>query len=500
MHKVKTSFVSSLVSNKLNIVAFINGALVLIVELVAVRVIAPYFGTSYFVWTSIIGVILASLSFGYWWGGKLADQKPSLSKLSKVVFMASIMILFAALFQHPVLSFTSNLSSDLRLSSLVASLILFSPVSILFGIVSPYIVKLEITSLKSGGSAVGKVFAAGTIGSIVGVFATGYILIGAFGSTKLLIFCAAICLLNSFILERSTWLLSRVVVLLFTLILIFSELISISALGKGQIADIDTTYSRYIVNRVTDTNNDVLLLQTDSRSAQSGISLKNPTQLLFEYIQAFEIYKLFNQNPSRIAIIGGGANIYPFHLGRELPNTTIDTIEIDPALKKITDQYFLKFDKSNVNTINADGRIFVNETSNKYDVFFIDAFTGTNVPFQLTTLEFVTNLKNTLNQDGLVIANLISLSDPSKQKFLESIYTTYSERFANVGIYAVPPNGGQSVYSNYLLVASDKNIPTAGNTNEVVARILNQRVNLASNSKLINTDDFAPIEQYLNNI
>ena len=75
----------------LEFVVFVSGAVVMILELVASRLLAPYVGTSLVVWTSLIGVILGSLSLGYWWGGRLADRRPEPRMLSLILLAAAVL-------------------------------------------------------------------------------------------------------------------------------------------------------------------------------------------------------------------------------------------------------------------------------------------------------------------------------------------------------------------------------------------------------------------------
>lgn len=174
----------------LEITVFVCGAVVMIFELVGSRVLGPYFGTSIFVWTSLIGIILGSLSLGYYLGGKIADKKPNLSNLSLIILLASISIGLTIFIKDSLLVILQINFTDIRLASALASLILFLPASMLLGMVSPYAVKLKIENLNTSGRAVGNLYAISTVGSIIGTFLSGFYLIPRFGTNKLLMILA----------------------------------------------------------------------------------------------------------------------------------------------------------------------------------------------------------------------------------------------------------------------------------------------------------------------
>ena len=172
----------------LEITVFMCGAVVMVFEIVGSRAFAPYLGTSIFVWTSLIGVILGSLSIGYWLGGKIADKKATLVILSTVIFLSAISIGLTMFIQKPLLSwFTQLYPFSIKMGSVLMSLVLFAPTGALLGIVLPYAVKLKMKNLDTSGSTVGRLYALSTIGSIVGTFLAGFFLIPLLGTTKIFI-------------------------------------------------------------------------------------------------------------------------------------------------------------------------------------------------------------------------------------------------------------------------------------------------------------------------
>jgi hypothetical protein len=167
-------------------VVFICGALVMSYEILGSRVLAPNFGSSVFVWGSLISVFLAGLSAGYYLGGRIADIRPSTKKLGLIICLPGVLFIAFPLYGAQISDWIFMKDLGIRLSPLLASLILFFIPSVLLGMVSPYTVKLMICSLHTSGTTVGTLYALSTLGSIVGTLVTSFYLITIAG-VKILI-------------------------------------------------------------------------------------------------------------------------------------------------------------------------------------------------------------------------------------------------------------------------------------------------------------------------
>lgn len=178
----------------IKLIVFICGALVMSFEILGSRVLAPNFGTSVFVWGSLISVFLTGLSTGYYLGGRIADLSPSLRKLGLIIFTPGVLFLSFPFYAQPVSDWIFAAGLGIRGSALAASLLLFFLPSVFLGAVSPYTVKLLICSLHTSGSTVGTLYALSTMGSIVGTLLTSFFLITVAG-VKTLIMIEGIILL-----------------------------------------------------------------------------------------------------------------------------------------------------------------------------------------------------------------------------------------------------------------------------------------------------------------
>lgn len=167
-------------------VVFICGAIVMSFEILGSRVLAPNFGSSVFVWGSLISVFLAGLSAGYYLGGRLADINPSSRKLSLIIIAPGILLLTFPLYSVPISEWIFMKDLGVRMSPLIASSVLFLVPSVFLGIVSPYTAKLMICSLHTSGKTIGTLYALSTFGSIIGTLITSFYLITLAGVNALI--------------------------------------------------------------------------------------------------------------------------------------------------------------------------------------------------------------------------------------------------------------------------------------------------------------------------
>jgi len=176
-------------------IVFLCGAIVMSYEILGSRVLAPNFGNSVFVWGSLISVFLAGLSSGYYLGGKIADINPSTRKLAMIIVLPGLMMIGFPLYGSLISDWIFVLDLGIRLSPLLASLILFFLPAVFLGMVSPYTVKLMICSLHTSGTTVGTLYSISTLGSIVGTLFTSFYLITVVGVKILIMGQGAILIL-----------------------------------------------------------------------------------------------------------------------------------------------------------------------------------------------------------------------------------------------------------------------------------------------------------------
>src|SRR5207237_4488150 len=184
----------------LNIIVFVSGAVLMGLEIVGSRVLAPYFGSSIFVWGSLISVVMAALSIGYYWGGWLSAREPSYGRLLTLLLIPGILIFFLP-FLYPTLNeWIAGVYFGTRLNPLFASSIYFLPPGIFLGTISPYVIRLAATQLSTVGSTAGTLYAVSTCGSIFGTLLTAFYLIPLMGVSNIIHFLGVIVVCLSLVL------------------------------------------------------------------------------------------------------------------------------------------------------------------------------------------------------------------------------------------------------------------------------------------------------------
>lgn len=483
----------------LEIIVFICGAVVMVLEIAGSRVLAPFLGTSLFVWTSLIGIILGSLSLGYWLGGRLADKKTSYKIFSFIIFIAAIFIAITSFIKTSFLGLIQANIDDIRTGSIIATTVLFAPASVFLGMISPYAVKLKLENLEKSGSTVGKLYALSTVGSIVGTFLAGFWLLAFLGNTKLLMILAVTLALTSLLASTSNKKLKILVALL-----ILGNFVTYSLkenkLAEAGIIDLDTDYNHVQIfkSRDPDTNKTVQMLDL-GRASHSAMFLESD-DLVFEYTKFYRLAKHFKPDLKNSLIIGGGAYSYPKDYLDKFPKANLDVVEIDPQLTKLAKKYFRLENNERLNIYHEDGRTFLNKNAYKYDVIFGDAFRSFySIPYQLTTVESIRKMYDSLTDDGIVLVNIISSIEGETGKFLEAEYATFKEVFPQVYVFPVkhPENPGAIQNIILLGIKSDEKPSFTSDDPELQNYLKNLYTKEIPTDLPILTDDFAPVDQYI---
>lgn len=481
----------------LECIVFICGSAVMILEMAGSRILAPYLGTSTFVWTGLIGIILASLSIGYWYGGQVADKNPNYKVFSTIILTSGISIGIITYLKSWVLFNIQSSVSDIRIGALIATLALFSIPSVLLGMVSPYAAKLKINSLNTSGSTVGNLYAISTIGSIFGTFVTGFFLIPYIGTTKILLLLCVILIITSFAANiKNINVVNILLIIFFSSSVLFVNQLDNPFKYKNFVS-LDSEYNSIWIYDSTYNNKSIKQLQLNNEFS-SGMSLDND-DLAFEYTKFYDLAEHFKPNFQNVLMIGGAAYSYPKYFINKYPNSFIDVVEIDPMLTSIAKQHFNLKPSNNLKSIHQDARIFLNTSNKIYDVILGDAFKSNSIPNHLTTKECVQKMYNLLSNDGIVILNIISSIEGEKGKFLRAEYHTYKSIFPQVYLFAVNnPNDGSKL-QNLILVALKSNIqPNFTSTDNQLNNYLKHTWTKPIPFDVpILTDNFSPVDYYM---
>jgi spermidine synthase len=484
----------------LEVVVFLCGAVVMVLEMVGSRVLAPYLGSSIIVWTSLIGIILGSLSIGYWWGGLKADKNPNCRGLSLIIALASLLVGCIAITKSFVLDFLQDYTTSVHIASVVAAFVLFAPPSILLGMVSPYAVKLKLISLEKSGNTVGRLYAISTIGSIFGTFLGGFYLIAFFGSTRILYILAIVLIATSLVAFLGDKKLKLAALVLFMVLMAAAGSYESYRASLG-FYDVDTNYNRIILYDAKTANaGAVRIMTTHPKAIQSAMELDAPKELFLPYSRYYDLVSLFKPDPGGFLILGGGGYSYPKYALDKYPKATIDVVEIDPQVTELARKFFFLEENPRLTIFHEDARCFLRKTSRKYDAVLVDVFNSHySVPFHLTTVETAKALYDRLADDGVVILNVLSRMDGRQGRFLRAEYATYGAVFKHVDLFAVSSPEDGSIWQNFMLVASksgkEPDIPGADSP---LREFFNHTWKEPVDADVpILTDDFAPVDSYI---
>jgi spermidine synthase len=485
----------------LEIAVFLCGAVVMVIELTGSRVLAPYLGTSLVVWTSLIGIILASLSIGYWWGGRLADQRPEARLLGRIIFLSAVATAVMALIKTVVLGFLQARSSGLHTAAMSATLLLFAPASILIGMVSPFAVRLKLEDTQTSGRTAGKLYAISTIGSIFGTFLAGFVLIPRLGSTNILLLMAAVLALASLLVERSHGRIKAASCAIF-LMLLFLVLGHDKRMAAAGFVDVDTPYNRVLVFNGTEksTGRVMRIMTTGPHAWQSAMYLDDPSELALPHSRFYRLAKHFAPDMRRLLMLGGGGFTFPKYALENYANVRVDVVELDPGITALARDHFGLRDHPRLNIIAEDARTFLNRNAEKYQVILCDTFNSHYaIPFHLTTLEASRRIKASMTPDGVVLINLLSAIEGDRGRLFRALFATYAGTFPKVMAFAVDDPHDPSGWQNIIIAAfaSEADPPVLSPDREIASMLANRLKTPIALDMPPLTDDFAPVDRYV---
>ena len=459
----------------------LSGACVMIFELAGARMIGPYFGTSIYVWTNVIGVILASLSLGYYIGGHKADEQDAHRLLASCLGATGLSVLLCLLLHDTVLRNLANWVYDPRFGGFYASLILFALPSIFFGSISPIATRLMLKSLDETGKVTGKIGAISTIGSLIGTFVGGFILIPYLGVQQVMLSVGVLMLLLSAIFSIQHFLkFAGLGIIIVALHFFFPQ----AAYGKRY----STLYNDVMIYENVDASGDSIRIMQVNNHIGSAQYLHSD-ELVYPYLRQFRIDQQLVPGFSNTLTIGGAACSYPRELLMQYDDVLVDVIEIDGKLTEIAHNHFDLPYSSRLKTYSQDGRYFVQHTDKTYDVIYLDAFNDLrSIPFQLTTQEFFTEIEDVLDSEGAVLINALSSLAQDKTDMIDALVNTVRTAFPYVKVLRVEPDMPIDALQSLCIVAMKK--PIELNSKQIE----DQEISLSRES-LILRDDYAPIER-----
>lgn len=411
-----------------------SGGVLLALEIVASRVVAPFFGNSVYVWGSLIGVFLAALSLGYVLGGRIATQWPSPGPFLALIFASGACIYPIPHVAGTILGWIAAHNYGPRADPLLGSTALFFLPSALLGTVSPYAVRLRARSVEGIGNVAGMLYALSTLGSIVGTLLAAFVLISALGVRAIIQILGAtemgLALLGFLWTRRvraGTGVAAGIAVVLGLTSTVPSD-------GPDVVYARDTIYHRITVS---DTG-DLRYLKLD-RYWQSGRDKSAPLRTVFPYTDYLHLPLLFRPEIRRVLFVGLGGGTAPGRFHHDYPGVAIEVAEIDPEVVTTARRYFDLPQDGRLVVHIQDGRLWLRRTAERYDLIVLDAYLIDTIPFHLATREFYAAAAARLTSGGVVASNVIGALRGPQSRLFRAIYKTFRSAFPHV--YVFPVNG-----------------------------------------------------------
>lgn len=443
----------------LYVTVFFTGLCVTAIEMTASRFLAPFFGTSIFVWANVIGVVLIALSLGYFIGGKLADRFPQPKKLFGIILVTGILTDLIPILGKPYLAFSSKLFAggvpSLVIGSFLATLIIFAIPLFLLGMMSPWIIRISTREISEVGEIAGKVYGISTVGSIIGVFLPVFLTIPFLGSQKTFFIFGSILILIAIIgLGNIKKLWIFFILSLALLVLPFQTLKQ----DIFTIAQAESLYNYIRVNEYPDKSRRLII--NEGRGVQSIYHPKKYfTGYYWDYAGLLPVLNPAGKNMLILGLAGGTSSRL---VSKYFPNIHIDAVEIDPKLISLGKKYF-ELEQPNMEIFNDDGRMFLKTSTKKYDFIMVDVYTNElSIPFHMATVEFFEEVQNHLNDNGIVMMNVAIMANKRPksvqregeciQQFdlVQNLQNTFSKVFPENRIFKPEGSG------NYLFFGTPK--------------------------------------------
>jgi spermidine synthase len=406
---------------------------------------APFFGASTIVWANTIAIVLVALSIGYWFGGRMADRRPTLPALCATVLIASALMALVPFVAGPFLSLSveafDTYSIGTFAGSLFGVLVLVAVPVLMLGSVSPWAIRLKMHAVEDSGEMAGRMYAISTVGSLLGTFAASLLLIPLVGTQRTFLTFALITAAVAALGLRARWALVPVAI---------AALMAVPAgtvKGSDEAKVLHEADTEYQYARVVEYPDGERRLELNEGLAIH--SLYRPgSYLTGGYWDAFLVDPLAirPEPPSRVAMLGTAAGTTARAYQHYFPGTTVDAVEIDGELLDIGERYFDLRPGPRLRLHTADARPYLRATDQRFDAIFLDTYRQPYIPFYLTTKEFFALAHDRLTPGGSL---LINVGHPSSSDRLEKVLTaTLRTSFAHVARDPVKR-------TNTILIASD---------------------------------------------
>lgn len=475
----------------------------MIVEILGARMLAPYLGTSHFVWTAQIAVTLVALTFGYYLGGRWADRHPRIRRLYAILLIAACYLTLTLFMVQPIALWA--LRFNLAVAALItASFLFFIPLA-LMAMAGPFLVRFLTSSLQNVGGQVGRLTAVSTAGSVVGTMAVSYLLIPWVpNSFSVMIASSLLVLVSLFYFLTWEWPKKSAALLILlvaaNLYLGYRGLYS-ESMKMGGLEMVETRNSPFGLLQVFRTPDDSRRYFLNDLLTQNTYDpLEKKSFSSFTYLLSALAWA-YNPRLENALCIGMGVGIVPMEMARE--GVKMDVVEINPQVLPLATNHF-DFEPARVTLHFQDGRYFLGQTTNRYDAILLDAFLGDSSPGHLMSKESFAAIKRALKPEGVLVINSFGTFESGRDYFTASLEKTLRAVFGgNVRVHAMAERRSGNVMFAASASSSPMRIQRLPDFNNVhpgcrgdVERIFKSVVESNPRHGLVLSDDYNPVEVF----
>lgn len=425
-----------------------TGAASTAVEVVGLRLIAPVFGSSLPVWGGVIAAVLAGLSIGYWWGGRMSQRPTSYATVQRWAALAAGVFLILPLgirvawYLRDVYFSTGSVAAGG--GGLLLAWLMLVPPSILFGFISPLAVEAQMQAgSTSAGHSAGAVYTLTTLGSLVGILLPAFVFVPWLGTRiTIWLFAGAVLVLSapSWVRLPSTRLWLGVAIALAVTL----DVLMLWGTDSQEVFAKDTAY-QYVRVRESPSG-DLALIFDGGFGIQSMFSKELFTGNYWDFVGGLPAYLDADAVPHDVLVLGSAASSAERQMSRYWTNRVFNftSVELDPVVLEVAERYF---DPPDRQTYVADARRFVFDTEGTYDLVILDTYANElTVPFHLTTVEFFQAVRDRVDASGFLAINLNATSTDTL--FMRSMVATLRQVWPEVAIISIPDS------CNHLVLAS----------------------------------------------
>ena len=457
---------------KLILLSFIEGAVVMAAELCGAKLLAPIFGSSLYVWASVMGITLAALALGYFFGGVISERtKQHSKKLFQVLTFAALFVMLMPVIGRYIIPWISYLPF---LFAVVLStfILLFSPVFFL-GATSPLFIYIQTKESSAAGRVSGTVYAVSTLGGIIATFLCGFYLIPAIGLTWCLLGFGALLFVANCIIFRSYKIIHVILFAAFVYLNLQFSFIKTQNLFYG-----NSILGQLEVQDLLNDKKETIRILKINNIIQTEMNVKTKRSVS-EYVKLLDTLVPYSTKPKKALVLGLGGGVTANLFVEK--NYSTDGVEFDQGIIDAA-QNFFELNKS-VNPICNDARYYLNHCNKKYDLVLVDIFKAEEQPSHVLTIESLIKLKENLNDSAIFIINWHGYMNGLNGKGSSILNNTLQHAGYRVKICT---SSGNENYRNLLFVCSLKNqrkLPF-----EIKAEF--------ERTELVNTDDKPLFEKY----